>query len=505
MKSLWSRIRRISRTQVIWAGIIILAAVGVWFFFLRSDGGQQAVIVLEAKPFIQQVSVSGKVIPAKEVDLGFSQSGRLTGVYASVGQRVAAGATLAVIDSSELRAALLQREAALENQQARLAALKVGTRPEEIAVAQSAVARDSQALVDAIKDAYRSADAAVRNTLDQFINNPRTNPALSFSVSDSNVKTSVESGRLSAEAMLSAWAGEVAVLSASSDLSQAAARAQSNLASVASLLSEAGAAISRGILTTQTPQATLDAYSAAVATARTSVNGSISSVTSAKSSLDSSNKNLVLKQAGTPAQDILAQEAQVKAAAADVAAVQAQIGKTIISAPFSGTITTVDAKVGQIVSPNTSVISLISTGAFQVESYVPEINIALITVGDKASVALDAYGDKLFPASVVSIDPAETVRDGVSTYRALLQFNVQDPLIKSGMTASVAITTDTKPSALALPQGLIVHRDGKTFVRVLVDGGVVEREVTLGGVSSLGEVEILSGLSAGETVDATLP
>ena len=148
---------------------------------------------------------------------------------------------------------------------------------------------------------------------------------------------------------------------------------------------------------------------------------------------------------------------------------------------------------------------MISTGAFQIESYVPEINIALIAVRDKASVTLDAYGEKIFPASVVSIDPAETVRDGVSTYRAMLQFDAQNPLIKSGMTANVSITTDTKESALAVPQGLVVYRDGKMFVRVLVDKSTVEREVTLGGVSSLGEVEILSGLKEGDTIITTLP
>jgi len=471
----------------------------------RGAAGTDGLLVLELKPFIQQVSVSGKVIAAKEVDLGFSQSGRITGVYVSVGNYVSQGTTLAVVENGDLRATLLQREAALENQQAKLASLKAGTRPEEMAVAQSSVTRDTQALIDELQDAYRAADGATRNTLDQFISNPRTSPSLTFSVSDSNLKTSVESKRLAAESALVAWSGAVFALGASADLSQAASLAQSNLSAIVSLLSDAGAAINRAIPSTQIPQATLDDYSAAVATARTNINASISAVTSAKSDLDASRKNLALKEAGSTPQDISAGEAQVKSAAADVAAAAAQLSKTFISAPFSGIITVVDAKAGKIVSPNTPEISMISTGAFQIESYVPEINIALIAVRDKASVTLDAYGEKIFPASVVSIDPAETVRDGVSTYRAMLQFDAQNPLIKSGMTANVAITTDTKESALAVPQGLVVYRDGKMFVRVLVDKSTVEREVTLGGVSSLGEVEILSGLKEGDTIITTLP
>lgn len=482
-----------------------LGAIVILWFFLRPSDTQMSTLRVEEKPFIQQVSVSGKVVPSQEVDLGFSQGGRITAVYAKVGSRVSAGTTLAIIENGDLRAALLQREAALENQKARLASLKAGTRPEEIAIAQSAVDRDAQALIDEIGDAYRAADAAVHNTLDQFISNPRTSPLINFSVSDSNLKSSTEAKRASAEVLLAAWSSEVAMLSASSDLSGAAAKAQTNLSAIVSLLSDANAVINRGIPNSQTPQSTLDSYSASVGTARSNVNAAISGITTASSALDSSKKNLLLKQAGSTPQDIAAQEAQVRAAEADVVAAQAQLNKTVVSAPFSGIITTVDAKVGKIVSPNTPEISMISGGAYQIESYVPEINIALISVGDKATVTLDAYGDTKFEATVVSLDPAETVRDGVSTYRAILQFSVADERIKSGMTATVGIVTDEKERALSVPQGLIIYRDDKAFVRVLQGEATAEREVTLGGVSSLGEVEILSGLSAGEIIIADLP
>ncbi len=506
MKKLQSYFKHLTRTQLIYGAIAAVVVVGGWYFFFRSAPVVQETLVLAEKPFLQQVSVSGKVVAAKEVDLGFSQSGRVTGVYAVVGRYASQGSTLAVVENGDLRAALLQKEAALENQQAKLAALKAGTRAEEVAVAQSAVTNDALGLIDALQDAYRAADGAVHNTLDQFITNPRTSPSLVFPVADSNLKTSTESKRLLAEAALATWGSEVVSLNASSDLSQAAVRAQSTLSSIVSLLSDANGAINRAIPSTQTSQTTLDTYSAAVAVARTNINTSVSAVTSAKAALDASIKNLALKKAGTTPEDILAQEAQVKAAVADVAAAAAQVQKTAISAPFSGTITSVDAKVGKIVSPNTPEISMISAGAFQVESYVPEVNIALIHLSDKASVTLDAYGDSVpFGASVISIDPASTVRDGVSTYRIILQFAAADERIKSGMTANVAITTAQKDAALSVPQGLIISHDGKQFVRVLIGEATEEREVTIGGSSSLGEVEILSGLSVGDTIVTTLP
>ena len=112
---------------------------------------------------------------------------------------------------------------------------------------------------------------------------------------------------------------------------------------------------------------------------------------------------------------------------------------------------------------------------------------------------MGAWADH-FNATVAAIDPAETVRDGVSTYRTILKFTVTDQRVKSGMTANVTITAERRQDVISIPQGVVTSRDGKKFVRVLVGDEVVEREVTTGSVSSLGSIEITSGLSSGDVV-----
>lgn len=484
--------------------VLAVAAVGtfgIWFLFLRAPASTEHTMTLQPQSFLQQVSVSGSVVAAQDVDLGFSQGGRVARVYVAVGQQVGTGAVLAEVENADLRASVLSAQAGVETQVARLAALQAGTRPEELAVKQNAVASANRGLIDALQDAYRAADAAVHNTLDQFINNPRTTPSLSFSTTDSNIKTAVETKRLLAEGLLSVWGSEVVGLGATADLSGAAAHGQQNLAAITSLLSDANTVLNRVILTTGTTQATIDSYVAAVATARTAVNSGVSAVNNALATLLDAQKNLSLAQAGSAPEDIAAQQAQLKQAQAAVALAQAQLQKTLIIAPFGGMVTVVDAKAGKIVSPNTPELSLISNGAFQIESYVPEINIALIHVGDHASVTLDAYGASVpFEAKVVLIDPAQTVRDGVSTYRITLAFAIADPRIKSGMTANVLITTAKKEAVLAVPQGAVIIHGATYTVRVKTVGGIVERSVTVGGTDSLGNFEILSGLSVGEVV-----
>lgn len=509
-----------SAAAAVWArpvfySTVAIVIVGGAFFLFSGEEAERKLLAVSAGDFVQEVSVSGTVVAAEDVDLGFTQTGRVASVRAAVGGQVSAGTVLASLENGDLAAAVQQRRAALERERAKLEQLRSGTRQEEIAVKQSAVAeaeialgRADEALIDELRDAYTTADDAVRNTADQLFSNPRTNPQLTFQVADTSHESAVESERPLLEARLASWQGAALSLSASSDLAIAVSEARSNLSAVSDFLADVNNALNSAIITLSFTQATADAHKASIASARSGINTASSALTSAvtaqknaAASLETAKRNLALAAAGTVSTDIAAQEAQVRAAEADVQSAQAQLAKTVITAPFSGTVTTVDIKRGEIASANAPVVSLIGGGTFQIESFVPEVNIALLAVGDNAVVTLDAYGEReTFAARIVSIDPAETIRDGVSTYRALLQFDAPDGRIRTGMTANVRITTEEKSGIIAVPQGIVVERSGKKYVEVLEGETVVEREVTTGSVSSLGNIEIISGLADGETV-----
>ena len=502
------------RSKAVPYGAVVILLVGGWVLFGGNGKKDEDLLTVKVGPFVQEVSVSGKVIAAQDVDLGFSQGGRVARVYADVGGRVTTGSILAEVENGDLRAAVLQREANLEREKASLAILKEGTRPEEIAVARSEVASDEVALaqardslVEAAQDAFTTSDDVVRNTLDQFVDEPRTNPQIDFIVNDAQLENAVENARRAMENILADWQWQSAGLTVSG-LSVAVPLTQTNLSKVSSLLTDANAALNKAVPTGSATQAILDGYKSDIASARSAVNTVISSLTSALTAernaitaLETSRKNLVLKEAGTRASDVAAQSADVKAAEADLVSARANLEKTVMRAPFTGVVSKMELDAGSITSASVSYVSMVSTGTYQIESFVPEVNIALIEVVDKATVTLDAYGeDVVFAASVISIDPAETVRDGVSTYRAILEFTKADPRIKSGMTANVRITTDERENVISIPQGVVVTRDGKKYVQVKEAEDTVEREVTTGALSSLGNIEILTGLSEGDLV-----
>lgn len=507
----------ILNSYVLGALALIVLAGGYWLYIATASPSFGETITIQPQNFTQSIEVSGTVQAAQNVTLGFDQSGRVSAVFAQVGDQAAAGTELAEIENGDLRAAVAQKEAALQAAQAQLASLQSGTRPETIAITQTQIANDQtavaqaeQAVVNAIENAYTESDDAIHNKVDQFFTNPESaNPTIGFSTSNSQLQTTLENERVAVEPMLGQWHNDASSLSASStDLSTVQSEAQSDLAQVSQLLSDANTALNDGIPSQQASQSTLNSYIALVSTARSNVNAAQSTLTSAISSLQTAQaalaedqKNLALQQAGSTQDDIAAQEAQVAEAQADLQNAQAQLAQTIVVAPFSGTVTQMDAKVGEIVSPTDSDISMISNGLFQIVCYVPEVEIEGLTVGDNATTTLDAYGsDTYFPASVISIDPAETVVNGVSTYKTTLQFNAADPRIRSGMTANVTIVTSNVADALAVPQGAVFQKGGQPTVQIVQDGKAVDVPVTTGGSSAVGDVQVTSGLQPGDVV-----
>jgi multidrug efflux pump subunit AcrA (membrane-fusion protein) len=457
-------------------------------------------VVVSKGDFIRQVSVSGTVTPARDVDLGFASNGRISGVYAQVGQHVSRGMVLAETENNDLVAAVSEKQAALQQVQAELASLLSGSTNAQIAVASTTIANAEAALTDAVQSAYTTADDAVHNRVDSFFTNPRTIPELTFSVTSASSRLAVESDRKALVPVFAAWAQSLAQLSPDT-LSAQAASARKRLAQVAAFLADVNSALNLSVPDQKTSAATLSTYATTLSVARTNVNGALASLTSAMNSLSSAEKNLALVVSGPTPDAIAAQKAAVAAAEAGVASARAALAKTQVTAPFSGTVTRMDAKIGEIVSPNTSLIAMQSDGFFQIDTYVPEVSIADVAVGNAGTTTLDAYGSSVtFPVKVVSVDPAETEKGGVPTYKTVLSFLSQDPRIRSGMTANVLITTGVLPNTVVIPAGAIGRDAQGAYVSVVENGKVERRSVELGVTPSLGQVEVRSGLSGGETI-----
>ena len=462
------------------------------------------------------------------------------------------------------KATLNQYQAALEAQQAKFEELKIGTRAEELQIAETKVSSAQKVLADAennlanvknkatidlgnlydgvkdvLNDAYVKADDAVNKQTDEMFTDDNTeNLKLTFFTSN-QLEIDSKTKRYQSGLELKQFKTELDILfSDEVSLNTALVKGENHLKIIQDFLDTLNDAVANSINLNQT---TITNYRYYINAARTNINTALTnvntkkqaiatqkatsqvnistaeaSVNSAKNSLKSAQDELALKKAGATTEQIASQEAsvnqakaniesqqaQIKYAEANVENFQAQLDKTMIFSPLNGVVTKRDLKVGEIVVANVNVISIISESQFEIEANVPEADIAKVKVVNLAKVTLDTYGsDVVFEAKVIKIDPAETILEGVATYKATFQFIQDDERIKSGMTANIDILTAKKDNVVFLPQRAIIQKEGGKFV--LIEKGenqTEEKKIEIGLRGSDGNVEIVSGLSENEKV-----
>lgn len=500
---------------------ILLLVIIIIAFSLRGGGTSLATVKVEKGSVVSEVSVTGTVEPAQSLDLGFVQGGRISKIYVNVGDKVSQGQLLANLDNSDLSAQLAEANANVDIQQAKLDQLIRGTRPESLKVTQSDLAKaqadlDSyySGVINILNDAYVKSDDAVKNQIDSFFTDDNTNsPQLTFSSSNSQMDINAQWDRVLAGRELSKWQTELGAITSSSShesLDAALTSAQNHLSVIRNLLNTLVDVLQASVGLSQSD---IDTYKASLNIARTNVNTAATNVTNQQQSILSQTAlvqtnqdqyNLLL--AGSDPQDIAAQQAQLEQVKASALYAQAQYDKTVLRAPFSGTVTRVLPSVGDVVASNDPVISLIGGGKYEIDANISESDIARVQIGKTASITLDAYGPSVvFDATVAKLDLSATIIDSVATYKATLQFNKEDPRILPGMTANIDILSDKKDGVLYIPTRDILQETDGSYLKVMAsptDQNPKLVKIETGLVGSDGNTEIISGVNEGDIVVA---
>lgn len=536
--------KKISKKWYVIGGIVVAAIL----FKLFVGGGEVVspyeTATAEVSDLVQEISATGRVEALESVDLAFERGGRVNGVYVEVGDTVVKGMRLVQLESSEVlaelaqaraavesaEASLAQFEAALTNQEAKLAEMRAGTRPEEIEFYESKVANAQISLtaarenmIDVMRDGYTRAEDAVKSKADALFNNPTTNDvALKFSSSDSSLRQELNTSRVVLGGMFTSWKSTLDALSGESELDTDIAASKANLESVKVFLEKISTALNSALTNSTITETIVDGWKTDISAARTSVNTAIAGHSTAKeklktaeSALNISRNELALRKAGSTAEQIVAQEAAVAQARANIVsqeaqirvsdsaleAVRAKLVKNTLYAPFAGVVTEQNAKVGAIVAANQSVVSIITEGEYEIVAQIVEADIAGLEVGDRASLTLDAYGDDVvFYATVVDIEPAADLIEGVANYKTTLAFDEADERVRAGMTADLDIVIAEREGVVSIPQRAVIFKGNKKIVRVLEGEEVREVEVTTGITGARGMIEVTSGINEGDVV-----
>jgi RND family efflux transporter MFP subunit len=462
--------------------VIILIGAGV-FFFIQNKNPEQNIFTLTSDNLATSgITVGGTVVAQKEVNLSFEESGRVAYVSKNAGDRVSQGETIASLDTGIISANILKAQADFDGEVAKLDEYK-----SQEGSGLTEVESNKDQLVRQIKNSYIVAEDSILNKTDQFFEDGDSRfPEIFYIFDDRKLSSVINDERYKIGLLLKTWRTWSTGITEKTYTEKDIIQTKNNITQIQQYLNLVASAVNTFEANELHSQTSIDKYKSDTSTARANMNTILNELITAQEALRSTTSQIPY------------QEARVKSARATILNYQAQLQKSIIRAPFTGLITKQDAKVGMSIFGDQSLVSMISDSNYGLDTYVPEIYVSQIKVGNKAKVTLNSYGSiEEFDATVTYIDPAASPRDGVASYKVQLIFDQNDERIKSGMTGDVEIMTEVANPTFTVPVLAVIDQGGASYVKVK-NGDIIELRKVQIGERNPTEIEILSGLLVGD-------
>ncbi|MEI6352383.1 MAG: efflux RND transporter periplasmic adaptor subunit [Candidatus Nomurabacteria bacterium] len=510
--------------------IFLILVIIFAFFFFNNNSTAISIGHLEKGNLQEVVSVSGTITPSQESSMAFEKAGRIEKINVKVGDKVVVGQVLSSLSGGVDYAGVLSAQAQLEVAQANLQDAQNGPSQTDVAVKQTNVDSATTNLntdYNSVSDTVRSINTTVTDILGNQISNIFTYSSsfykLNFNSCDQSSQSKIENGRFALDSKVTSLSGLVnSSLLIDNSLSQTEKDAK--IDNIANQVYSTVIAVSTNLddlnrlltLPCSISDSSLEKYRNSVSVARNSITGLLSNINSLKSKIDtdrntlsSAKSSLDQLKAGSTDERIKSLKAQVEQANANLISAKASNSKNSIVAPFDGVVTAININLGEISSPNSPAINLISSNNLELKVKLAETDLVKVKVGDKANINLDTYGDSVaFPGVVGQVDPAATVEGNASTYYAKIEFSTADDRIRSGMNGSADIITQEKdnvdyisPNYLKV-EGIINKVKVIKDIKLLddtssgdTDSNIEWKNIEIGIRDNSGKVEVLSGLT----------
>jgi RND family efflux transporter MFP subunit len=190
-------------------------------------------------------------------------------------------------------------------------------------------------------------------------------------------------------------------------------------------------------------------------------------------------------------------QAAVNAAQTQVSLAKRNLTYTVVAAPMAGYVSDRPADVGEYVSPQQKVATIVSVNPLRVRIDIPEQAITQIHVGESVSVSVAAYTDRNFAGRIARVSPSVTASSRTLTVEA----EVQNPNaeLKPGQFATIRVLLPQSEPAILVPQRALRTISGSTYVFV-IKNGFAEQRLVQPGQAEGDLVELKTGVKSDETV-----
>lgn len=182
---------------------------------------------------------------------------------------------------------------------------------------------------------------------------------------------------------------------------------------------------------------------------------------------------------------------------------RSQLGKTIITAPFSGVVDNIISDPGQVVSPGqTPIIRLVNLSNMYVKASIPENYIKNITKGTQVKVKLPSINEE-FNGTVRQV--SNYINPNNRSFDIQIEIPNKDGLVKPNLIAIVKVNDFTMKEAITIPENILQENAEGETIAYLYKGvndstGTAQRIILETGLSYENHTIVKSGLKKGDTI-----
>ncbi|MCH7523783.1 MAG: efflux RND transporter periplasmic adaptor subunit [Bacteroidetes bacterium] len=184
--------------------------------------------------------------------------------------------------------------------------------------------------------------------------------------------------------------------------------------------------------------------------------------------------------------------------------IQIQLDKTIVKAPFSGTIDDIISEQGSVVAPGQSqLMRIVNLDNMYIETNVPESNILTVVKNKSVIVEFPVLG-KTIHAKIRQA--SHYINPENRTFKVEIAVPNKDKSIKPNLTVKLKINDYTNEKALLIPQSIISENSkGEQYIYVIIDKqedniAVVKKAIIQTGKTQGDVIEVLSGIENGTEI-----
>ena len=208
--------------------------------------------------------------------------------------------------------------------------------------------------------------------------------------------------------------------------------------------------------------------------------------------------------AGKEVEDARAQqasaEAGVETALAALDTATRNLSRAKVTTPIAGHVVKRLVNVGEQVDGTAAqpLVEVANVEVVELAANVPSEQIAAVRVGQKADIVSDAFGDRAFAGDVIAIAPA--VDPATNAALARIRVRNLDAALKVGMFAQARIVVGERKGALTVPPSAVERNESGEAAVYVVSGDMAQRTVVRTGLETSEAIELLSGVSEGQSV-----